>query len=341
MIMFDDYSERLNLTNTDQGRFDRRLARLAATEPMIEGAERKLRGLGRRWPGQVHIRPRFVFRRQPAPGDASDRRLPARHHRPPATRLLSPSGIALRFYLIALFEAQMRTKAGGRPANDIPLVAGGDDTSWIDLIAVPVEAQGNGLYRADRSTKKQRRVESALRTLSQTDVQLVHLPHEHQKSGKYKGFQLRDEGGARTDGDVPLYTVPDKKEQVFSLPSGLFSNGWIHLLEDTELAFLMMVALVAQHGKQGAKVKISSDMRLLHYGLGRDAYEAHKTLDRFGLVAVEIDDDRHMDGTVENFSNGGTARLHAFQLLPDGFDEPAATTIKKTLAQEQPGKAVN
>lgn len=332
MIRLLDFSDLpAGIGEKERARFDRRLARLAIVEPMIDGAVSKLRARGRKWPEAVRIRPRFVHQQQPAPGDPSDRRLPARRDRPPATRLLSPSGIALRLYLIALYEAQMRTKAGGKPANDLPLVAGGDDTGWIDLVAAPVEAQGRGRTYATRSTKKQRRVESALRALSDADVQLVHLPHRHKKSGKYEGFRLLDEGGARTDGDVPLYAVPGTNEKVFGLPSGLFRNGWIHLLEDTELAFLMMVAVVARYGDQGSQVKISSSMRILHYGLGRDAYAAHRTLQRFGLVEVEIDEDRHNDGKVADFGSGGKARLHAFQLLPDGFEEPAAATIRTAL----------
>ncbi|MFI6883816.1 hypothetical protein [Streptosporangium canum] len=319
----------LSFPAKELARLDRRVDRLVVTEPFIEGAAAKLRALGR--PRAVRVRSRFVYQSQPAPGDVSDRRLPPRRHRPPATRMLNPRGIALRFYLIALCAAQMRTKAGGRPSNDLPLIAGGDDTGWIDLIAVPVETQQSGNFSASRSSKKQRQVVSALRSLSATDVQLVHLPKAGKKSGKYEGFQLCDEGGVRIDGEVPDYFVPKATEQTFNLPIGLFTNGWIHLLEDTELAFLMMIAHVSQQSTPGEWIKISSGSRLLHYGIGWDAYEAHKTLQAFGLLDVHVDENRHEDGKVKDYGKGGQTRLHAFRLRRDGFDEPAAATIKNAL----------
>ena len=39
------------------------------------------------------------------------------------------------------------------------------------------------------------------------------------------------------------YTVPMPTEQnLFSLDARLFTNGWVNVLKDTELAFLCMVA---------------------------------------------------------------------------------------------------
>lgn len=314
----------------ERERLDRRLDRLVVTEQFIDGAVAKLQALGRA--KRVRVRSRFVYQSQPAPGDVSDRRLPPPHDRPPATRVLSPRGIALRLYLIALCAAQMRTKAGRRPGNDLPLFAGGDETGWIDLIAVPVEAQHSGRFSASRSSKKQRQVISALRSLSDPGVQLVHLPNASKRSGKYEGFQLGDEGGTRRNGEVPDYVVPTATESgSFDLPIGMFTNGWIHLLEDTELAFLMMIAHASRRAIPEGWVKVESGLRLLHYGLGRDAYEAHKTLQAFGLLSVQVDEDRHDDGKVTNYGKGGQPRLHAFRLLSDGFDEPAATTIKKAI----------
>ncbi|MDB4872747.1 MAG: hypothetical protein JWL97_3751 [Gemmatimonadales bacterium] len=299
---------------------------------MVEGACTKLQGRARRWPDEVRIRSRFVCRSTPAPCDPSDRKLPARRHRPPATRLLSPRGIALRFYLIALCEAQMRTRAGETPTNHMPLLAGGDDTGWTDLIAVPVEAQGAGITRISRADKKRRMVISAIEALAHPEVQLVHLPHGQRPKakGKYEEFRLLDEGGVREDGEVPPYTVPRKGEKkIFSLPSALFSNGWIHLLDNTELAFLMMIALDSE-GRDDP-VKIPGDDRILYYGLGRDAYEAHLTLEHFGLIDVEIARNRHDDMKVADYGNGGKALLHSFTMIPDGFKRPALTTIRQAL----------
>lgn len=321
-------------TEKDKEHARKRLERLSVTERTIDGATASLKGSAR-W-HDVRIRARFVHQTKAAPDDASDRRLPARHHRPPATRLLSASGIALRFYLIALCEAQLRTRAGETPTNRMPLLVGGTETGWTDLVALPVEAQGKLTTRSSPSSKKHRSVIKALQTLADPEVQLVHLPHEQAETGKYEQFQLFDEGGARQTGEVPLYTVPrrDPREEVFGLPSGLFSNGWIHLLKNSELAFLMMIAR-AVAGSDSA-VMISGDDRLLHYGLGRDSYEAHLMLERFGIVDVQIAANRYEDMRVANYGKkGGEALLHIFKLNPDAFGEPAATTIKRELNKYQ------
>ncbi|MEU9888454.1 hypothetical protein [Sphaerisporangium sp. NPDC051011] len=331
MIEFSDSLWIFALPDKERERLVRRRGRLDVTEPFIDGAVAKLGALGRGWPKRVRVRSRFVYQSQPAPEDASDRSLPQRRHRPPAARVFSPRGIALRFYLIALCAAQMRARAGERPSNDLPLMAGGDETGWIDLIAAPVKAQRAGQFSASRSSKKQRQVITALQSLSNAEVQLVRLPNEEKNSGKYEAFQLCDEGGVRADGDVPDYLVPKTTDVTFDLPVGLFRNGWIHLLEDTELAFLMMVAHASPPLGTGKSVKIPSGCRLLHYGIGRDAYEAHKTLQLFGLLEVQADENRHYDGKVKNYGEGVQARLHALRLLPDGFDEPAAARIKKII----------
>ena len=43
-------------------------------------------------------------------GDPSDRRLSVKEDRPPAARLITPRGAALRVFLTALFEAQARVR---------------------------------------------------------------------------------------------------------------------------------------------------------------------------------------------------------------------------------------
>ena len=114
----------------------RRLERLAK----IEGqAERAHESLGRiRTPRNLRIRIEFAMRSDPAAphGDLADRLLPPRNERPPATRLVSPRGIALRLYLTALFIAQSRP-AGAMPGNKLPLADTDAPVSWIDLIATP------------------------------------------------------------------------------------------------------------------------------------------------------------------------------------------------------------
>ena len=139
----------------------RRLERLAR----IEGqAERAHESLGRiRTPRNLRIRIEFAMRSDPAAphGDLADRLLPPRNERPPATRLVSPRGIALRLYLTALFIAQSRP-AGAMPGNKLPLADTDAPVSWIDLIATPAQRHSGLVYSGQRE-KKLRQLHDALR----------------------------------------------------------------------------------------------------------------------------------------------------------------------------------
>jgi hypothetical protein len=123
----------------------------------------------------------------------------------------------------------------------------------------------------------------------------------------------------------------DGRELLLSLPSGLFTNGWIHLLEDSELAFLLMIAwLHARFGHQ--PVFAASDIRLLQFGLGKDSYEAHRMLNRFGLVEVHEDADRYLEGgKIAGFQEGRQPQLHRFQLTPSGFDQQATDKVREVI----------
>ncbi|TQS18060.1 hypothetical protein [Microbispora hainanensis] len=189
------------------------------------------------------------------------------------------------------------------------------------------------------SEKKFRRLISALASLAAESNQLIHLPHGHKRSGRYEGFQLLDEGGVRPNGDSVPYVVPRKGEDQFGLPYGLFENGWIHVLEDAELLLLLSLA----HHRDVLTlpeenwIKIESGERLHNYGLGRDAYQSHEILQRFGLLEVDVDPDRRSDGTLPvapRYAPNGP--LHRFRILETGFDEPAleiaTTALRKLLS---------
>jgi hypothetical protein len=86
------------------------------------------------------------------------------------------------------------------------------------------------------------------------------------------------------------------KEPAFPVPATLFTNGWIHVLEDSKLAFILMVA--AYHHTMGAQpFMITAADRLQRFGMKHDGYEAHKMLSRLGLVTVTPDGRRRADGT--------------------------------------------
>lgn len=264
----------------------------------------------------------FVRLDVPLAPDASDRSAPKPEHRPSSTRLMSPNGIALPFELIALLEAQSRTAPGDRAVGtETPLRrATGTNVGWCDYIASTATASGSGKHRMGVLDKKLRQLQKTLDRLA--DENLVQLPNRNAGQGKHEGFILLSEDGVRRRTNA-LYSVP--VVGFFTVPVSLFTNGWVHVLEDSELALLLIAARLRQ--KYGdVIVPLEAAPRLLHYGLSRDAFEAHNMLDRLGLLEVEQDSERHADGKVRKYLTRG-ARPHGLRFLPAGLDKPALPSV--------------
>ncbi|MEU4161703.1 hypothetical protein [Actinoplanes sp. NPDC026670] len=326
-------------TAKELDRVEKRLKRLTVLGPAADqtGTAFLLAPTGK----QLAVRPSFIARpdTDPAVGDFSDRGLPDRSQRPPSTRLISPRGIALRFYLTALFVAQSRSD-GERPSNLLPLNDPDEPVSWVDLVATAaVRATGTRTSISVRD-KKLRQVHEALARLAHPSVDLVELPNAAKPVGTYEGFLLKQERGSRyhdTDEPNETYRIPSPRTaSLVRLPAGLFLNGWIHVLEDSELAMVLMVALLHAKYGSGRPVYVDGDTRLRHYGLSRDTYMTHATLERFGLLEVEPDEARDFlrPGKVTGYKDGDPPpKLHRFRLLPDGFEQPAATTVIEALQE--------
>jgi hypothetical protein len=274
----------------------------------------------------VLVRHRFVRRAEPAPPGPSDRSLPEKQFRPPATRLLSPHGASLRFYATALFEAQAapRARPGQHPGNKRPLRGTQEQVGWEDLLASPAQdSRGRNVFMSE-AAKKRRQLNATLLRLHREE--LVALPNiDASGSSKCEHFELLDEGGVRKQGANEPYLLPGKADKTFAVPTALFTAGWIHVLEDSEIAFFLMVASL---GPPGAEVKIAGEERLLHYGFGRANYDAHDMLERLGLLEVVAYQHRRGDGTVEDFENRrGALELHSFKLLPQGLETSAWAAV--------------
>lgn len=319
-----------------RNRLRTRAARTQSLQPAIEKASATLANLKTNQPSEIRIRSGFVYRPDAPPIDPSDRRALAPAHRPPATRIMSPTGSALRLYLLALYEARLHARPGQRPSNRHPLINyDSPGKGWVDLLAPRNELTRGGPTNVAMSSadKKKRRIVSALGNLAHDELQLVHLPNRGKPVDTYEHFQLMHEAGLQAHADPVPYTVPPAKEDHFALPAALFLNGWIHVLEDTELTFLMM--LIHWQQKTGMPlVKIPSDIRVLHYGIGRDAYEAHQLLARFGLIELDADPDRRSDGTVVNHKGTAWNPLDQFRIITSGLENSAVEVTIKGIRQE-------
>lgn len=285
----------------------------------------------------LRIRTPFCCLAKPIVEDeASDRRAPKRGLRPPATMISSSKGAALRMYLTALAAAQIKNRPGRRVTLDIPLATFSREWGWNDIVATPAVTSGRGATTSTIREKKARTLHTALDTLE--EAKLVHLPGAPGRRGRHEGFSLLDDAGWQHSRDPLPYTVPLKNEDYFTMPAGFVTGGWLHVLEDSEITLLLMVA--CRRGTLTAigddldiipgEIAIPADIRLRHYGIHRDPFStARKTLEWFGLLGVR-EMDRHDDGRAEDAG----IRLHRLSLLHDGFEAPALDTVRETIDRQ-------
>ncbi|MET8524757.1 hypothetical protein [Micromonospora sp. NPDC005172] len=279
--------------------------------------------------GEVRVRETFAFSPEPAPEDSSDRKLPPKEFWPPAGRLVTPRGAALKLMLIALFEAQTRTRPGRRPDNPRPLHGRRNEIAWADLLATDAKPALGGKTVMSVPAKKARHLFSALELMRTQD--LLQVPNPDAQKRKHEGFLLNDEGGKRVSGPNDLYTVPaKKKDEFFTLPLGLFTHGWIHALEDRDLRYLLMLCRYHK-GAPPEGFRVNAWVRLRHMAIGPDIYERHHWFTRFGLNAVTPDDGRRDDGTFDDYSKGRKAIPHTLQLLPEGFERDGLRVVTRVI----------
>jgi hypothetical protein len=223
-------------------------------------------------PSVIRVRSQFVHTETPAaPGDAQS---------PVASRLRSPRGQALRLYLLAIFVAQCVEPPGARVVTtNRPLVRTGDDTTpgWTDLFTAPVYGPPPGKMTKERTgprAKVERQLKSGLDRLEEAG--LVELGPARSKT-RYDGFALMAETGRGELAEPAYYTIPVGVNVVL-IPAEFFTRGWLWALSDSEIACYLMFRHLAREyplAHQSTGVFVYGQVREEHYGLPRDAYEAH------------------------------------------------------------------
>lgn len=286
-------------------------------------------------PGVLVIRNAFSYLERPVDETlVSDRRAPHRSLRPSATRISTSQGVALRLYLAALAVSQAHTRPGKRARPDLALGKAG--LGWSDLVATKAETHSTGTVMINYRDKKKLSVRNALKTLQ--NAKLVELPGQadsHHSSEAPVIFL--HEAGQQKKGDSAPYQVPQHHEvERFLLPAEFITNGWIHVLEDSEITLLLMVCCGWGRLMPGAdqadilpgEVAIPGGVRLCHYGIHRDPYtRALKSLRWFGLLEVR-EVNRHLsDGRAVD----SDLQLHRLKILPDGFERPAIPHVLRVI----------
>ncbi len=197
--------------------------------------ERVRNGLRRLWeqgrsPEVVRVRPVLIRTGEVV----RDGRPPVR---PAAARLLRPRGIALRFYLLALFEAQCRKGPGASITNVMRLAQGDGEVTWVDLVAVDAAGDRRTKEPRTRLDNRIRQVKGAVDTLREEGLAELERANGVRR---YAGFTLMHESGRGELATPRTYTVPKANEGTIDLPVGFFLNGWVHVLQPSEIAAWLM-----------------------------------------------------------------------------------------------------
>lgn len=215
--------------------------------------------------------------------------------RPALARLVLPKGVALRWYLLAIFEAHCRLAVGDAWTNTRPLSGLG---SWSDLVAI------DGAYDTDSQkympdTKQGRTLEDlrlrqihgALKTLADLgdDEALVEIPRNGSRR-TFADFSLMVESGR---GNLPTpdrYTVPGNHWSAarITVPPEFFLKGWVQVLNPSEIATWFVLRGMSQwaaatHAETG--VYLYGEGRTRDFGIKRDAWQdGCQRLREFGLI---------------------------------------------------------
>jgi len=277
------------------------------------------------------LRSGFSYREKGLDTEASDRKAPPHSFRPTATRLITSRGAALRFALTTIAVVQSNRKPGAKAhlhELGLDIVGSSGRLGWTDLIATAAtDTNLTGVFLMARD-KRARSVRSAILALARAGI--ASIPGGPGDRDRFEKFALLNEVGSEIIGEAEEYRVPRKYESTFAVPTGFVSNGWLHLLEDSEIALLLMVACRKGGWDESGLLAIPAEVRLRNYGIHRDAYSsARKTLEWFGLLNVE-EVGRHEDGRAEN----AELRVNRLALLRDGFGEPATSTMIGALSAQ-------
>ncbi|MEU7693747.1 hypothetical protein [Microbispora hainanensis] len=151
---------------------------------------------------------------------------------------------------------------------------------------------------------------------------------------RYEHFHLLDEGGVRPAGETAPYTVPRRTERHLSIPSSFFTNGWIYVLEDSEILFLLMLFLQRSRMPAEGLIKVEEFERLTRFGVGRDTYATHQLITAFGLIESFPGINRKPNGTIPYFAGiSGDTPLHEFLIDDNAFDRDALVVAIRTLRE--------
>ena len=282
----------------------------------------------------VQIRPGMVAAprwdaRQPDPGP--------RESGPPLpliSRLIAARGMAMRLYLTALYEAQVRQRPGSVHTNERQLWPfSSDDIGWVGLLATTATVTANG--RSEMGNRL-RQIKSAIERLVNEGG--VILPNATRPRNKFEHFLLSRD--VATPPGLPVeerYVTPRRNEGI-SIPVQFYTNNWLHCLTDSEIALWLSLRLLAKeypdaHSDTG--IYMPDNTRRYRFGLTRDAYESHTMLRYFGLIRGVDNESRWRAGRSASLRERGRVEPLHFVLNDRALSASAVDVVSAILQQYQ------
>lgn len=241
-------------------------------------------------PEQIRIRTPFVYT---SPGDPHD---------PVVPMLLRTQGLQLRLQLLLLFDAQCRYSPGTPVRNPRSIVRRADDkyAGWRELVLSDVHPStrwgGEGRPPRSAAALRRRQITDALAGLE--ELHLVEIPrHEASGNRRHNDFRLLSEVGSS---EHPDYTVPVPVKGALALPPKFFTNLWVWVLSDAEIATYLMLRTMrmkrpGKHAQSG--VFVTTGYRESLFRLQRATWRSADMLYRLRLIDK-------MPSTGRNFRTG-------------------------------------
>lgn len=258
-----------------------------------------------RKPASILIRRSFVARQKRIHVAGEYDKTP--RPKPPLATAKRSKGVALRLELTLLFLAQ----AGPRPTAQFryPVqTQSAEDLGLIDFLSTGSNPHEKTEYRLSRPAMRARQVMNALERLAAPELQLIEV--SRRPSGRLDAsgqMWVNQETGPTATGDVHRYRIPTPSEKVISVPIEFYTNGWIQVMTDSEIANWQMWRDQSEMREAGITTAddlfIDAQDRLDYYDLSRDVWDTHQTLTRVGLMSVEA-------GEVEARMTTRGARFH-------------------------------
>jgi hypothetical protein len=251
---------------------------------------------------------------------------------PLIARLVS-TGLAVRLYLTALYEAQVRQHQGMLHTNNRPIVPKStDEVGWLDLLAVTTKLSDMGFMHPGNRLNK---VNNAIKRVHEEGV--VMLPSENKPRHKLEHFLLRNDGGTQPGLPTRVRYIIPKPDEGVGIPVEFYTNNWLHFLTNGEIAMWLALRLLAgenSEAHQDSGVFMSTRISRLRFGLTLDRYRSHAALARFGLIKGVGNESRWRVGQpVPPGQKGQLEPLH-FALDDRGLGLPADEVIGAALQSE-------